>query len=135
MFAGLPPFYDENRNNMYYAIQHDEVSFDSEIPENVRDLVVRLLEQDPRKRLRSGDDDFMEIQRHAFFAGLDWDAVMKKEVNREWRTQLMTDSDVSNFDRVYTAQNVGVAEKQTKVDALTQGAFVGFTKCQSRNVT
>jgi serine/threonine protein kinase len=131
MFTGVPPFYDENKNHMYYAIQHDDVSFDTEVPATARDLVVRLLDKDPRRRLGSGDDDYKEIQRHPFFADLDWEAVMKKEIQPEWKPQLTTDEDVSHFDAVYTAQPVGPIEKQTRIDPLTQSAFTGFTSVNS----
>lgn len=38
-----------------------------------------MLERDPKKRLGSGPDDANELVSHPFFAGFDWEALMRKE--------------------------------------------------------
>ena len=42
-----------------------------------RDLILNLLNRNPKKRLGAGDEDAKEIQAHKFFADVDWDAVNK----------------------------------------------------------
>lgn len=43
-----------------------------------RSLMAGLLEPDPKKRLGGGGGDVEEIKSHPFFAGLDWDKVLRK---------------------------------------------------------
>ncbi|CAN0526418.1 unnamed protein product, partial [Scytosiphon promiscuus] len=40
----------------------------------------QLLTRDPSKRLGSSLDDAQEVQRHPFFAPLNWDRIMRREV-------------------------------------------------------
>lgn len=39
MLTGLPPFYDENTNEMYRKILQDELRFPDEVSESARDLL------------------------------------------------------------------------------------------------
>lgn len=41
---------------------------------------LQLLTRNPSKRLGSSVDDAQEVQRHPFFAALDWDRIMRREV-------------------------------------------------------
>ena len=40
-----------------------------------RDLILNLLNRNPKKRLGAGPDDTNELKRHVFFKGIDWAAV------------------------------------------------------------
>jgi serine/threonine protein kinase len=40
-----------------------------------RDLILNLLNRNPKKRLGAGPDDANELKRHAFFKTIDWSAV------------------------------------------------------------
>jgi serine/threonine protein kinase len=129
MLAGLPPFYDENKNRMYRAIMNEEVDFLGRFSAEACDLITRLLERSPAERLGSGEGDARDIQQDPFFAPLDWNAVMSKSVTPEWVPQLAAETDVSNFDAQATAQEAApVWQNQTvAVDPSTQSAFNGFT--------
>jgi len=41
---------------------------------------LQLLERDPQKRLGGGPRDAQEVKEHEYFAGIDWDALLRKEV-------------------------------------------------------
>ena len=44
------------------------------------DLIVKLLNRDPKNRLGSGPGDAEEIKQHPFFADLNWDEVKERKL-------------------------------------------------------
>ncbi|KAJ1554361.1 Serine/threonine-protein kinase N2, partial [Cladochytrium tenue] len=57
---------------------------------------------DPTRRLGGGRLGAEEIKRHSYFAGLDWDAMLKKAVPPPWKPQPTSPTDVSGFDEACT---------------------------------
>jgi len=55
------------------------------MPENVsansKDLLEKLLQKNPSKRLGSGKKDSEEIKSHPLFAHLDWDMVLQRKLD------------------------------------------------------
>lgn len=51
MLTGLPPFYSNNRDEMYHNIVHQEVSFPRYLSNEVVKLLKGLLCKDPTRRL------------------------------------------------------------------------------------
>ena len=63
MMIGIPPFYSENVQEMYDMILHaDLVLPDRFITPEAQDLLARLLERNPKKRLGSGERGSDEIK-------------------------------------------------------------------------
>jgi len=83
MLIGIPPFYHKNKATMYKMIKEKEPRFpDADkhgivISEVSEDLIKRLLEKDPKKRLGSSNDA-NEILEHPFFDEIDRDELMEK---------------------------------------------------------
>ena len=64
--TGLPPFYDENTNEMYRKILSDPLRFPEEVGSEARSLLTVLLDRDPARRL--GVRGAQDIKNHPFFA-------------------------------------------------------------------
>jgi serine/threonine protein kinase len=126
MLVGLPPFYDENQNRMYQMVVTQPVRFPESVSRPARDIIEKLLDKRPETRLGAGDEDFEEIQHHAFFFGTDWKALMKKEIEAPWKPGLRGDTDTSNFDREFTEEGPG---HSMQPEAVLGGAIQldGFT--------
>jgi len=79
MLTGLPPFYDENTNEMYRKILQDPLTFPGTdiVPLDARDLLEKLLNRDPTKRL--GANGAKEIKNHKFFESIDWKRLEQKK--------------------------------------------------------
>jgi serum/glucocorticoid-regulated kinase 2 len=111
MLTGLPPFYDENTNEMYKKILQDPLQFQPDIDPHARSLLIRLLDRDPAKRL--GANGAAEIKSHRFFESIDWRKLLQKKIQPTFRPNV-----VSNFgitcDRVnanrYQARRSGHEE-------------------------
>lgn len=81
MIRGEPPYYETNRKKMYQRIISEEgLNWASEADEVTRDLVTRLLNKDPRKRLGSGPDGISEIMNHEWFRETDFTWMAEKRV-------------------------------------------------------
>lgn len=79
MLTGLPPFYDENTNEMYRKILTAPLNFPGYdvVPPAARDLLTKLLDRDPAKRL--GVNGSTEIKSHPFFHGIDWKKLLQRK--------------------------------------------------------
>jgi serine/threonine protein kinase len=116
MLSGMPPFFDENSNKMYRMVINDPVVFPGHMSPQAKDLIGKLLEKNPALRLGSGEEDVEEIKAHPFFNGINWDALLKKEIEPEWKPALKGDLDVTNFDEEFTAEQQGVSfEEQAMI--------------------
>lgn len=67
-----------------------------------KSLLQKLLERDPSKRLGSTEEDALEIKRHAWFAKIDWDKLMKKEIEAPFKPYVTGPEDTRNIDKMFT---------------------------------
>lgn len=92
MLTGLPPFYDENTNDMYRKILQEPLTFPSTdiVPPAARDLLSRLLDRDPQRRL--GANGAAEIKSHHFFANIDWRKLLQRKYEPSFRPNVVCNS-------------------------------------------
>ncbi|KAL1918001.1 uncharacterized protein VTP21DRAFT_3267 [Calcarisporiella thermophila] len=126
MLTGLPPFYDENTNEMYRKILHDELVFPDEVNMEARGLLQGLLTRDPTQRL--GTNGAHDIKRHPFFASIDWRKLMEKKVQPPFKPSVQNPMDTSNFDDEFTNEPAfdSVAD-DSHLSETVQAQFQGFT--------
>lgn len=134
MLTGLPPFYDEEVDEMYKKILHQELTFPPEVSPTARMLLMRLLERDPEKRL--GSNGASEIRNHEFFSDINWHKLMARKVKPLFKPQVKSATDTTNFDEEFTAQvPVDSLVEESDLTASMQDRFAGFTYTAENKMT
>lgn len=100
MAIGRPPFCHENVDIIYEMIRYNKIVFPSKInlSPNLKDLILRLLEKNPQKRLGS-KEGFTEIRQHPFYKEFNFDLLLKKEMKAPFIPVIDSKYDVQNFDK------------------------------------
>ncbi|KAF2489292.1 serine/threonine protein kinase-like protein [Lophium mytilinum] len=104
MLTGLPPFYDENTNDMYRKILTEPLHFPGPeiVPPAARDLLTRLLDRNAEKRL--GAKGAAEIKSHYFFHSIDWRKLLERKYEPSFKPNVVDQRDTANFDREFTSE-------------------------------
>ncbi|KAI9824077.1 MAG: hypothetical protein M1832_002145 [Thelocarpon impressellum] len=104
MLTGLPPFYDENTNEMYRKILSEPLHFPGPeiVPPSARDLLQKLLDRDPQRRL--GNNGASEIKAHPFFHAIDWRKLLQRKYEPTFKPNVADALDTANFDREFTSE-------------------------------
>jgi serine/threonine protein kinase len=129
MMIGRPPFYSENTNQMYEKILKDELRFPASIiiPEEAKSLLRQLLVRNPKERLGTGERDAAALKAHPFFATIDWDVIMRKEIDPPFKPEIKSATDVSNFDPTFTKEAAILTVIESTLADKDQAQFQGFT--------
>ncbi|UKZ75952.1 hypothetical protein TrVFT333_003648 [Trichoderma virens FT-333] len=128
MLTGLPPFYDENTNEMYRKILTAPLNFPGYdvVPPAARDLLTKLLDRNPSKRL--GVNGSTEIKSHPFFHGIDWKKLLQRKYEPTFKPNVANALDTGNFDDVFKNE---VAQDSVPDDFVLsktmQDQFVNFS--------
>ncbi|EEA20998.1 Serine/threonine-protein kinase [Talaromyces marneffei ATCC 18224] len=119
MLTGLPPFYDENTNEMYKKIVQEPLTFPSHdiVPAAARDLLTRLLDRDPQRRL--GANGAAEIKAHHFFSNIDWRKLLQRKYEPTFKPSVIDALDTENFDPEFTGE--------MPVDSVVEGNALSQT--------
>ncbi|KAJ3124271.1 hypothetical protein HK098_001281 [Nowakowskiella sp. JEL0407] len=126
MLTGLPPFYDENVNEMYKKILTQELKFPETVPPVAQDLLSKLLDRDPNKRL--GAEGPEKIKKHPFFSDINWDKLLARKYQPLFRPNVASATDTSNFDSEFTSEvPVDSVAEGSKLSDVVQQQFTGFT--------
>lgn len=80
ILVGHPPYYSANKDEMFRNIQSGPLKIPANMSNEARDLILNLMNRNPKKRLGAGEEDVEEIKRFPFFAGVDWDAVANQTI-------------------------------------------------------
>ncbi len=83
LLTGHPPHYSMNSFKMQYAVMAKEARLPARLSRGCRDLLSGLLRRDPSKRL-----NIDRTLSHPWFAGIDWDSVMRRELRPPFRPDL-----------------------------------------------
>lgn len=112
MIVGFPPFYHQNQKTMYDLIEKYPVRFPDPIKHGIpmsdeaKDIILQLLEKDPKKRL-GYSKGIEEIIKHEWFQDIDIDKLLNKELKAPFIPKLSEDlTDVSCFDKEFTSTSL-----------------------------
>lgn len=64
---------------LFNNIKHQDLEIPHFISHDVKDLLVKLLEKDPSKRL--GKHGAEEVKKHKWFKGINWTDVFNKKID------------------------------------------------------
>lgn len=104
MLTGLPPFYDENTNEMYRKILSEPLHFPSQdiVPPSAKDLLTKLLNRKPDQRL--GANGASEIKAHPFFHSIDWRKLLQRKYEPTFKPTVDSALSTDNFDDEFTRE-------------------------------
>ncbi len=80
MLTGYSPFHGEDEEELFNAIQHNEVPYPNNISEASISCVKMLLERDPLKRLGMKSSPYGRIRKHPFFFKIDWNRLKNRQL-------------------------------------------------------
>jgi len=104
MLTGDVPFYNDNIQKMFRMIVQDAVPYPEElVGTSAADLIDQLLQKDPNLRLT----DFGILKQHPFFEGLDWEALVMKEITPPFIPMVSSETDTQNVDSEIANEEVG----------------------------
>ncbi len=136
MLSGRPPHYSKNRKEMMQNIVEKPIEMKMSFSVEAKNLLQGLLERNPQKRLGYSEDDANQIKRHPWFAKIDWDKLMAKELEAPFKPYVNGPEDTRNIDKMFTNET----PKETPGNAmqLTPNAqnanhFEQFTYAASQN--
>jgi serine/threonine protein kinase len=129
MLIGIPPFSNQNLNRLYRSIRNDPIRFPESVSPEAQDLLLGLLDRNPLRRLGARRGGERDILAHPFFAGLNREAVLKREVVPEWAPVMQSLTDISNFEEEFTRDDGTLFDPEVDelIDPVAQSAFLGFT--------
>lgn len=78
MMVGFPPYFNSKREIMFKNIQSGPLTLPNYLSQSAKDLLRKLLNRDPNRRL-GALLDAEEIKRHPFFKKVDWGMVARRE--------------------------------------------------------
>lgn len=120
---------------MTYVDQMNKIlNHEFEIPAFVsseaKDLVLKLVEKDPAKRIGCNAGGAEELKAHPFFRDIDWDKLYAKEITPPYIPKVKSNRDTTNFDEEFTSEMA--AETPMETSALLKvhngdAMFGGFS--------
>ncbi|WVW78402.1 hypothetical protein I302_100356 [Kwoniella bestiolae CBS 10118] len=127
MLTGLPPFYDENTNEMYRKILSDPLRFPDSMGSEARSLLTQLLNRDPARRL--GVNGAQEIKDHPFFARhIKFQKLWNKQIQPPFKPAVASAIDTSNFDEEFTSEvPLDSVVDDSHLSQTVQQQFEGFS--------
>lgn len=127
MLTGMPPFTAETRKKTIETILKAKLNLPGYLTAEARDLVRRLMKRQEPQRLGSGPEDAAAVQAHPFFKHVDWDDVLARRLEPPIKPLLISEDDVSQFDRRFTGQIPVDSPDETTLSESANLIFQGFT--------
>lgn len=136
MLTGSPPFIikNDNREELFESIKNCSINLPDHITPQCKDLLSKLFVADPDQRLGGGPDDGLELMNHPWFAGVDWNMIMQKQIKPPFKPKLQSKTDVRYIDETFTKQKVNNSP-ESLVDSLKGGMWQGFSYTKENNMT
>lgn len=133
--VGDSPFDADEDEELFQQILHAKVQFPREMSPAAQSFVDQLLNRDPVTRLGCKKGGKEEIKRHAFFAGLDWDKLAKRQLPPPFKPTIKDPKKAECFDDEFTQEDAVLTPiDQRLVVQIEQSEFKGFSFVNPKGV-
>ena len=92
MICGVDPFVDDDTMKIYENILQRKIQFTSDFDDSSRSLIKHLLEPELSKRYGNLKNGVKDIKNHPFFKGINWDKLIKQEVEAPFIPDIKDDN-------------------------------------------
>jgi p90 ribosomal S6 kinase len=104
MLTGELPFRGANRKDTMNQIMKAKLQMPQFLSPEAQLLLRVLFKRTPQNRLGAGPDGIVEIKSHPFFSSIDWDRLLKKEIQPPFQPTVPVADDAFYFDSEFTAR-------------------------------
>jgi len=121
MLAGEPPFVDDEPMGIYQQVLSGKIVFARGYDKHAKSLTKKLLNSDLTKRYGCLKGGTADIKKSKWFKDLNWDKLLKREMEPPIKPAVEGASDTSNFERYPEEDDDGV-----EVPTLDEDPFEDF---------
>ncbi|KEG03829.1 rac-beta serine/threonine protein kinase, putative [Plasmodium vinckei vinckei] len=111
MVNGKLPFNGKSRDVLFENIKYKKIKISNKLSPEIGDLLKKLLQKNPRKRLGSGITDAEEIKKHPFFKNINWGDVSSKKISPPFKPVLFNITDLRYFDDEFLCMSLRHSDK------------------------
>ncbi|KAJ3386805.1 Serine/threonine kinase [Lobulomyces angularis] len=126
MLVGKYPFHGEDELQILDAILEDSIVYPPNLPRETFAILNQLLNRNPARRLGGGKMDAEEVKKHPYFNGVDWNAILSKQIPPPWKPTIKSPTDVSNFDSEFTKEKAVLTPINSVLSQVNQDEFKDF---------
>eukprot|EP00054_Salpingoeca_dolichothecata_P007715 m.44315 g.44315 ORF g.44315 m.44315 type:complete len:549 (-) comp17239_c1_seq1:69-1715(-) len=128
MMAGQPPFDAESEEELFPAILKNKVLFPVWLSREAVNVIQAFLQKLIPDRLGCGPNKHLDIQKHPFFASIEWDKLEKREVQPPFVPTIKGERACNNFEVDFTTEPAELTPTAAdRVQAIDQEDFGGFS--------
>ena len=80
MLNGLPPFYDQNQQEMFQKILYMPLRIPDTMSPSAQGMLEGMLTSNPSQRLGAGPNGSDNVRGHPFFNSIDWEALDARQI-------------------------------------------------------
>ena len=127
MLNGKPlfNFYNSNIDINEY---NKPVKFTNNFSEDAKDLINKLLNLDPEKRIGAGPKGFENLKNHKYFEEINWDDLEKKKIPAPFIPDLDSSTDLKYFDKRFTEEiNITKESEELNNTNRTSDNYINFS--------
>ena len=124
--TGSLPFYIPRGAKISHKTFEGPIKFPKGMNKEDKDLISKLLVNNPKNRLGNGEKDAESIKEHPYFKDVDWDKYLNKEIEPPFIPKLKNETDLKYFDKAFTDESVNT-NKQNVPRSRVQSDYFGFT--------
>lgn len=121
------PFKGDDDDEVFNAIEHDDVKYPISMPRQTVLVLQALLTKDPANRLGSGERDAEEIMEHPYFQDVNFDDILNCRIQAPYLPEVSSEHDYSNFDQEFTSETPRLTPVETVLTSEMQEQFRGFS--------
>ncbi|XP_028906742.1 protein kinase C delta type isoform X3 [Ornithorhynchus anatinus] len=123
MLIGQSPFHGDDEDELFESIRLDNPYFPRWITKESKDILEKLFDRDPNKRLGVTGN----IRMHTFFKSINWTLLEKRQVTPPFKPKVKSASDYTNFDREFLSEKPRLSySDKNLIESMDQAAFDGF---------
>ena len=105
MLVGKIPFKSKN-DNLNINVYKKPVRYPQYIDEKAKDLLTKLLEIDPDKRLGNGENGWEDVKSHPYFSDVNWDDAYNKKLKPPFVPKIENETDLKYFENTFTDEPI-----------------------------
>ena len=96
------PLFNYNNGKIDINDYKKEIILPNNFSEEGKDLIIKLLNIDPKKRLGSGKNGFKDLKNHKYFENINWDDLENKKIKPPFVPNIDNSIDLKYFDKMFT---------------------------------